>query len=430
VGRDRVGQLLGGGAVNRLIDVCRRCLRSERGSMLLLTVALLGLFLIMGGVAVDLAYLATASGELQRSVDAAALAGAGKLGFDSSVFPDVRLAAQGYAAQNPYRDLAQPTSYSNVTLDLNTSNSPDGDIVLGIWDPAKPAGIGSGLRFQPSLDGTRVNAVMCQSGSAIPPAFLRLIGITSLNAGVRAIAVSNPPNAFPPWLPLFPVGASPCLFYKDGSWDSSAGCGGQMNITFTPTPNNNGAWINIYGTAQPSASVTQANITAVFKDQASNTTLTVGSLVGTDNGQIQSAFDTLADYFVLKYNSPHGNPYTVKDSSGNVAYKGQGWPVYIPLVSTTCPPSSITSAVPIVGWTQFVITQIYDKNRGIQQGGAARGCMVINHYPGNIWDDDCKNGSPQQTSIYGFFNCVPIQSASITSPGPRTSLSTRMKLVN
>jgi hypothetical protein len=398
--------------------------------MLLLTVALLSLFLVMGGVAVDLANLATTSGEMQRSVDAAALAGAGKLGFDSTVFSDVRLAAQHYAAQNPYRDLAQATSYSNVTLDLNTSNSPDGDIVLGIWDPTKPAGIGSDLRFEPSLDGTKVNAVMCQYGSTIPATFLRLIGLSSLNAGVRAIAVSNPPSAFPPWLPLFPVGASPCSFYRDGSWDSSAGCGGQIGITFSPTPNNNGAWINIYGTEKPNASTIRAALTTVFNNEASNTTLTVGSLVATDNGLVQSGFDLLADYFVTKYHESRGDPITITDSSGNVTYAGQGWRVWIPLISTPCPPSSITAISPIVGWTEFVITQVYNKSRGIQQGGTANGCMVVNDYPGNIWADDCKNGSPQQTTIYGFFNCVRLPTASITTTGPRTSLSTRMKLVN
>ncbi|MBI3827459.1 MAG: hypothetical protein HY294_15810 [Candidatus Rokubacteria bacterium] len=402
-------------------------LANERGSMLLFTTGLLGLFLVMGGAAVDLAYLAAASGEMQRSVDAAALAGAGKLGFDATVFSTVRATAQTYAAANPYRDLAQAGAYSNVALGLNTGNATTGSIVLGLWDPAKPAGIGAGRRFEPSLDGTRVNAVLCQYQATVPPTFLRLIGQTSLGAAVQAIAVSNPPSGLPASAPLFPIGVSPCSFANN----SSAGCGGQLSIQFAPTPNNNGAWVNIHGTGTPNAAQTRNDITAVANGTPAGSTLTVDSMVGTDNGEEQSAFDTLADDFVTKFNASAGHPIIIKDSSGNVAYSGQGWLVYVPVIATTCPPGPVNNTDNIVGWTQFVITQVFDKNRGVRQGGAARGCMVVNHNPAvNIWDADCTNAPPQTATIYGIFDCAPIQGQSLATPGPRTALATRIKLVN
>jgi hypothetical protein len=62
-------------------------LNNERGNVLLFTFTLLVFLLVMGGFAIDFAYQVAARTELQRTIDAAALAGAGKLGFDDTVFP-------------------------------------------------------------------------------------------------------------------------------------------------------------------------------------------------------------------------------------------------------------------------------------------------------------------------------------------------------
>jgi len=72
-------------------------LHNERGSVLLFTFTLLVFLLVMGGFAMDFAFQAAARTELQRSIDAAALAGAGKLGFDDTVFPTARANARDYA---------------------------------------------------------------------------------------------------------------------------------------------------------------------------------------------------------------------------------------------------------------------------------------------------------------------------------------------
>src|SRR4026209_1864261 len=141
----------------------RDWLHNERGNVLLFTFTMLVFLLVMGGFAMDFAFQAAARTELQRSIDAAALAGAGKLGFDSTVFPTARSYARDYANRNPMRT-------GPVTLGLNTPNDPAGNIVLGIWN----AGTGS---FNPSLAGNQVNAVGCEIQSTIPTSFLRLLGI-------------------------------------------------------------------------------------------------------------------------------------------------------------------------------------------------------------------------------------------------------------
>src|SRR5262245_66098712 len=105
--------------------------------------------LVFAGLAVDLAIYMTTQGEVQRSVEASALAGAGMLGFDGTAFPDVRQAAHDYSVFNGLH-LAGAGQSSEL--------SP-GDITLGIWDPAKPAGVGGGNRFARAEDAKVVNAV-------------------------------------------------------------------------------------------------------------------------------------------------------------------------------------------------------------------------------------------------------------------------------
>src|SRR6185369_8055057 len=166
---------------------------------------------------------------LQRSMDAAALAGAGKLGFNDTYFPTARQWAHDYALLNPYRT-------GSINLGLNTANSPAGNIVLGIWN---------GGTFTPSLDGTKVNAVQCRFATTVPTSFLRLIGVNSLNTGAMAIAWAAQPATTPPNACVFPVGLSSCFF--GGS--TSLGCGATVTfISSSPgseVGGSSGSWASI-----------------------------------------------------------------------------------------------------------------------------------------------------------------------------------------
>ncbi len=143
---------------------------NERGSVLLFMLGTLFFLLVFGGFAIDLSIFSAVKGELQRSMDAAALAGVGNLGFDDSVFPTVRQEASNFASLNPSRVGA-----------INLSN---GDITLGVWD---------GATFTPELDGFQVNAVRCQYVTEVPTSFLGILGLNSLRVSARAIALS--PNS-------------------------------------------------------------------------------------------------------------------------------------------------------------------------------------------------------------------------------------------
>ncbi len=394
-------------------------LRDQRGSVLLFTTVLIVFLLVMGGIAIDLTYLGAAKGELQRSMDAASLAGAGNLGFDDTVFPTVRQEAWRFGDLNPYR-------VGTINLNLNAANAANGDIVLGIWD----ADAGS---FSPSLDGTRVNAVQCQYATQIPTSFLRLLGFNTLPVAATATAWSPPP-AQPSECP-FPVGLSGCFFDSGGDPNTSVGCGAAVTFITSSQQSQLGAntagWVDL----TPGANNVNSQTTAQAVDDAASGNcgdpedyVQTGEDVPTGGGQFQNVFSghikpAFQDIYA---NSPS---YEVKNASGDTVYEGKGWKVAVPVIDTgsECPPGSqINQSNRVVGWTSMVITQVLDV------GGE---CAVANYFDdgsgSNPWDPRClvtKNGTAQSLqdpnvhagnrAIFGYYECEysPSPPASISGP--------------
>jgi Flp pilus assembly protein TadG len=411
----------------------RHRLRNQRGSILLFTTVLVvPLMIIIAGLAIDLAYYGTVDDEIQRSMDAAALAGAGKLGFDSSAFAGARQAAQDYATSNPYRAEKHAKQIITSTFTQNSGNAdPNGNVILGIWN-------GVTRTFTPSLDGTLVNAVKCQYASSIPTSFLKLIGLNSLSTAAQATAISSPPATCGGCC-LFPIGVTKCGFQASGNFGSQ-GCG-QPVSTFTAATGDTAAWINTTGMGTPSAPATKDAITAAATGGICASTLRSGGQVGATNGMQESVFSSLADcngnnckdgpgtqgYFINKFNSPTIN--TVHDSSNNITYQGHGWEVFVAVIDSSCPPGPINGDHQILTFSRLVITQVIDHGY----------CSVQNPYlrdtTGNLWDPKCPspNGTgtrdPNLNAIFGYYSCAPIDAPSTPIPAPRAALSTKLKLV-
>jgi Flp pilus assembly protein TadG len=399
------------------MDKIRRWARDQRGSILLFTTILVvPLMIIIGGLAMDLAYYGAVDDELQRSMDAAALAGAGKLGFNDTYFPTARQWARDYALLNPYRT-------GSINLNLNTANNPGGNIVLGIWN---------GSTFTPSLDGTQVNAVQCRFATAVPTSFLRVIGINSLNSGAMAIAWAAQPATTPPDACVFPVGLSSCFF--GGS--TSLGCGATVSFISSSDSSavgaNTAAWVNLQpGATNINNPAVTSQVQAAVNGSCSGTTLNQGDSVPASNGEMNSIINDLMTAFPPIYNSSPPN-VTVLNQDGSTAYSGHGWEVHVPVIDTggSCPPGAVNGSKQIVGWTRFVITQILNSNGN---------CAVPNHWAGNPWDAHCfasKNGTATslpsgwagQKGIFGYYDCQYNPAPPAPNPGPITATA-KLKLV-
>ncbi len=398
----------------------RRILSDQRGTAVLLTIGMMVFILAMVGVAVDLAYQFAAIGEIEKSMEAAALAGAGNLGFNATAFPGARQAAAQYALLNPQHN---PLA-SLINLNQNPGNAPNGDIVLGVWQ---------NNTFTPSLDGTLVNAIRCQFATQVPTSFLRVLGVQTLPVSASAIAVSNPPATPPPDACLFPIGVGSCPFQNA----SSTGCGSEITFIsssgqpgagcLAPPCTNTAAWVNISGTSTPNANYLDQAITAAASGNCPASGLQTGDSIPTGNGMIQSVMDTLTTAFIQQYNASAIQQIT--DGNGNVTYSGKGWKVYIPVIQTACPAGAISGSHTIIGWTQLIMTQV------INQGQ----CAVANHWAGNSWDavgaaPNCYGTNPPANAgalraIFGYYSCTIIPANPVPNPVPRSALASRLRLV-
>jgi Flp pilus assembly protein TadG len=408
-----------------------RWLRDQRGSILLFTTVLVvPLMIIIGGLALDLAYYGTVDDELQRSMDAAALAGAGKLGFNDTFFPTARQYAQQYAIANSYRADTSGKQINTSNFTLNTGNDPNGNIVLGIWD---------GSTFTPSLDGTRVNAVKCQFNSTVQTFFLRMLGMNLLPTAAGAIGWAAQPVTPPPTACVFPVSLSSCFF--QGA--TSGGCGATITMISSSTGSavggNSGAWASVVPGQDANNSNILTQVKAAAGGNCSGTTLNTNNTIPVNGGQLNDVINWLSGpdqtAFPARYAS--SPMLEVLKQDGTPAYQGQGWEVFVPIIDTgsTCPPpGNITGTPTITGWTRLVITQVLAKNGT---------CAVANHWSGNPWDEHClvsKNGTVPggpsnlpsgwagQTGIFGYYDCKYSPSPPAPNPGP-ISATAKLKLV-
>ena len=394
-------------------------LHNERGNVLLFTFTMLVFLLVMGGFAMDFAFQAAARTELQRSIDAAALAGAGKLGFDSTVFPTARSYARDYANRNPMRT-------GPVTLNLNIPNDAAGNIVLGVWNAGS---------FTPSLAGNQVNAVRCQIQSTIPTSFLRLLGVNSLPVTANAIAVSNPPALPGCNTPILPIAVTPCAFFDAGTgqYNNSNGCGTGLtwissnricdNSAGSSQMCNSAAWASLDGTNWTGNQQRDAITNAGSANPACNATAPAGTNTYLDNGMVQPTFNLLRDTFVANRTStlPGGDIMKMVNGSPTVAYQGSwgGWEVGVMMVQSTCPPGPLTGTAPILNYSKFVVTQVFDQNNG---------CVVSPNMDPQA-APYCGTADPSLRAVFGYFLCDTLGQVATLDPVPRSAVATRLRLV-
>jgi Flp pilus assembly protein TadG len=163
-----------------------------------LTALLIVFILACVAFAVDLGYITVVRAQLQNAADSAALAGASQLTDPSLLGGTPNLSTAQTNALSNARTQAQSFAAGNygggasLTLDANTSNTADGDIVVGyianpssFSSPFVPTTIGSG-NFPNAVQVT-VHRDSLRNGS-ISLFFARALGITSWNLNATSTA--------------------------------------------------------------------------------------------------------------------------------------------------------------------------------------------------------------------------------------------------
>lgn len=258
----------------------------RRSGGVALTVAL-SLLVLLGFAAlvVDLGYARLVQSQLQTAADASAMAGAPKL--------DGRLVGLDNAREYA-RVLGQANEANGapVMLDINPTNRPEGDIVLGVWGRDTGA-------FTPSTDPAKVNAVQVVArNQALLPLFSRAaFGVNRLGAEARAVAVRRWMGAGSvPW--YLPFGLPLCVFEtlpRDTIQD--------MEFLLNPAGMDNTGWITVGGS--PTASWIRDHIEAILpcmiawattgEAPAACAAAEVGATSGLANGEDQSGLKAIAE---------------------------------------------------------------------------------------------------------------------------------------
>lgn len=406
--------------------------QDSRGTVTLFVILSLSFMLAMGGIAIDLAQFTAVQGELQRSVDAAALAGAGGLRFGSYAFGAAQGEAKAFGDLNPHRG-------GPVTL------APT-DITVGIYSDGTFRAPG-GAAALPG-ESLMVNAVRATYETTTPASFLRILGFTDLTVAAQAIAVASPPLTPPPNTCLLPIGLSRCAFEVPGEGgnpanpNTSNGCGRLVKFVVTgAAPAGSpvtAAWVDRLPGATAEATMGLRVLRAI-NNVANGLACADPLAVGDPENPLQRPVDnTLPGATqVMAGPLPHGSPpynYTfiqafntrraslnepVTDSAGNPVHEGPAWVAYVPVIDTDCanPTAPIEGNRTIVGWAQFAVTAINDQ-------GLVYGSLPPGERP-----------TVGMRTIYGYYQC-PIYDApynprvgTADAPVPISALSQRLRLV-
>ncbi|MHC5211732.1 MAG: TadG family pilus assembly protein [Planctomycetota bacterium] len=153
--------------------------------MLVLVVVVSVLLIGFAGLAIDAAFVGSASQQLQSAADAAALSAVRMLNSETvhdGTFPLTRQAAIDIALVNKAASEA-------VQLSANTANATDGDIVVGTWNPV--TGAFTPTTSSPNAVRVRARRTDASAGGQLDLFFGLVFGTPRLDIGRTATAVRS-----------------------------------------------------------------------------------------------------------------------------------------------------------------------------------------------------------------------------------------------
>jgi hypothetical protein len=169
--------------------IMRSLLRGERGAVLIHVSVSLGVFTIVSALAIDYGMVLVSRGQIQSAADAAALAGATALAFDSY---DDRSSA------GPAKSTAIGVALANDVLSQPPDVTP-ADVTF----PLCPDSFSAGPSVPPIFSCIRVNAFRSvERGNPLPTFFGRVFGINSSSVAATATAQARAANSTPCLKPL------------------------------------------------------------------------------------------------------------------------------------------------------------------------------------------------------------------------------------
>lgn len=172
-----------------------RIVQNRRGAAAVIFAVALPAVLGFVALSVDLSMVAVARSQLSTAADAAALAGAAALATENRVRGGTSLTAEITAANSQAVALATPNHVLGVApvLNTNTSNSTDGQIVVGYLDPTNArATLNSAAASSQLFNAVQVTMIRDSThGGQVPTPFSQLMGFKGVSVTVISTAAAQ-----------------------------------------------------------------------------------------------------------------------------------------------------------------------------------------------------------------------------------------------
>ncbi|MBK7756441.1 MAG: pilus assembly protein [Deltaproteobacteria bacterium] len=243
--------------------------RRREGSYAVIFAITLVVLLGFAAITIDVGYQRVVRNQLENITDASAHAGAHSLDGTNVGATAARTAAQLVASENHVAD-------GVVTLDLNTGNAVNGDIVLGTWD--FDAG-----EFVASADVSVVNTVQVRSNLELSTFFAQpAFGRAAMSAQAVSYAYKPVAEGAGEVTCFLPIAIADCMFdlYSEEELQS-------INLALNPAGVDNVGW------ARPDATPNASWVRSQIQNCQGDGALAVGDSVGLNNGVITSALSEL-----------------------------------------------------------------------------------------------------------------------------------------
>lgn len=243
--------------------------RRRDGSYAVIFAITLVVLLGFAAITIDLGYQRIVRHQLENITDAAAHAGAHSLDRTEVGATAARTAAQLVASENHVAD-------GTVTLDLNTDNATDGDIVLGTWDF-------SAGEFTASADPSLIDTVQVRSTLDLGTFFAKsAFGRATMSAQATSYAYKPQGEGAGEVTCFLPIAIADCMFDLYSEEDLQS-----IDLALNPAGVDNVGW------ARPGATPNANWVRSQIQNCQGDGALAVGDSVGLNNGVITSALSEL-----------------------------------------------------------------------------------------------------------------------------------------
>ena len=302
--------------------------KNERGATAVLVVIVMLPLIALTALAIDIAHLYVVRNELQNAADAGALAAALSLYLEDETQVNVGANQIGY-------DTAISNKSEKIPVEVNWSGGNGGDVQRGHWTFSNSTFTPNATTeafdlwdlTEEELDASTdfINAVRVRTHREATPAavfFAGILGYEGFGLHAEAVAYLGFAGSLRPFDVDEPIAICEESILQDGKYTCSVGrminSGGDMSS------NETGGWTN-FNQDSPCAGGTNAQEVGSLICSGGNTSfLTVSKDMGTNNGEITSAFSKLIDCW--RERSENGT---------------RPWQITLPVIS--CPPDDSIS---------------------------------------------------------------------------------------